>query len=102
MVESQDDRIVVPADTLPTSYWRPETIERSELLDTQRGQIVKVSVEDLGEERLAQGDSGVPARRYAVRGDLNLDIWYDPEGRWSGLLFDVRGSRIRYLPEPAP
>ena len=101
-VESRDGRIVAPADILPTSYWRPETIDRGELLDTQRGQIVQVSVEDLGKEPADQTESAMADRRYAVRGDLNLDIWYSQDGRWNGLLFEVRGSEIRYLPELAP
>jgi hypothetical protein len=36
------------------------------------------------------------AARYRVSGDLELDLWYLPNGEWAGLEFVARGSKIRY------
>jgi hypothetical protein len=37
-----------------------------------------------------------PATRYRMTGDLNLDLWYGPEGQWSRIAFDARGKEVVY------
>lgn len=86
----------LPTDVIPTSYWNPEFVERERLLDTQNGKTLDVSIEDLGEQPLPYGDS--TAQRYAVRGDLELDIWYR-NGRWKALEFQESGYNFVYRPE---
>ena len=84
---------LAPRSILPASYWDPRTVEQSLLLDSQRGRLLEVRPVLVGNEWL---DSGVPARRYSLSGDLNLDLWYSDEGEWMKIAFEARGADVSY------
>jgi hypothetical protein len=86
----------LPTDILPTSYWHRAALDRSLWLDTQTGRLRKISVQYLGDETITVADSPEKASRYRVSGDLEMDLWYLPNGEWAGLEFMARGSKIRY------
>ncbi|MEQ9606028.1 MAG: DUF6134 family protein, partial [Kiloniellaceae bacterium] len=86
-----------PADTLPTSYWNPRTVEQTRLLDSQHGRLLSVQSRLLGEERLNGGES---ARRYRMSGDLDLDLWYATTGEWVHIAFTARGTTVNYVRRP--
>lgn len=79
--------IIVPRDTIPTSYWHPETARGRPLLDTQTGLVLK-----LERAELAPG-------RWRLAGDLNIELAYGAEGNWTGLWFRHKGSDFIYLPQ---
>lgn len=88
---------VLPGDIVPTSYWHRASLERRAWLDTQSGRLRQVKVQPLGPESLSVAGQSVTANRYRVTGDLEMDLWYLPNGEWAGLEFSARGSLIRYL-----
>ena len=88
---------LAPADTLPTSYWNPRTVEQTQLLDSQHGKLLAVQSRLLGEERL---EGGEPARRYRISGDLDLDLWYSATGEWLKTAFEARGVAVSYARRP--
>jgi len=91
---------VAPADTIPTSYWHPETITRSRLLNTQNGEMEQVSIEAAGDEWIEVKEKRLEARKYEVSGDLKLRLWYDRTDEGVGqllkLAFSARGAEVRY------
>lgn len=95
LVEGSEGRTILPAGVLPTSYWHPRTVEQNKLLDTQRGRLLKVETETLGLEEI-DGSSQDEAMRYRLSGDLQLDLWYSPEGEWRKLAFVARGAEVTY------
>ena len=95
-VDGWSGRYSVPADTLSSSYWNPETIYRSRILDTQRGFLMAVNTEWLGRERIQAGGRPTDADRYRITGDLDMEIWYSEPGQWVKLDFFARGSMISY------
>lgn len=95
-IESDQGRLLAPAELMPTSYWNPRTIEQSRLLDTQRGGILEVAVQAAGKERLEVPQGPTDARLYRMAGDLNLDLWYGPRGELLKMAFEARGSAIEY------
>ena len=97
-VDGQDGVVMLPAETLPTSYWRPDTPRRSLLLDTQRGIPLEVTAEPAGRERVPWRGGPAESRRYAVRGDLNLDLWYTADDELAKVAFAARGAEISYVP----
>lgn len=96
-VEGSDSgAYLAPADTASTSYWHARFL-RSQVIDTQGGRLLTTRIEPVAEEFVPVGATTRPARRFRVTGDLALDIWYDADGVWSGLLFRGEdGSTIRY------
>lgn len=97
-VEGSGGTFLAPRDIIPTSYWNPATIDQTRLLDTQRGRLLEVTIQPFGEEAVTVGSTSVPVRKYAVSGDLNLDVWYTPQGEWTKIAFEARGSTIDYAP----
>jgi hypothetical protein len=84
-VDGSDGVKIVSSDIIPTSYWNPEMIRRHEVLDSQSGKILKVTVTPLFEGR------------YKMTGDLRLQLDY-PQGRWNGVHFSYIGADIDYVP----
>ena len=95
-VDGFSGRFEVPADTLSSSYWNPETIYHSRILDTQRGFLMDLNTEWLGKETIENAERPIGADRYRITGDLTMDIWYSDAGQWVKLDFDARGSTISY------
>lgn len=103
LVEGPNGSFVAPADILPTTYWNAETINQTQLLDTQKGRIVQVNVQPAGKETVDLANGQVRAKRYDIDGDLNLSIWYGPDKDWTKMAFRVRGSDVDYTRRgPAP
>ena len=86
LVESNEGSREVPADIMPTSYWNPEVLERNELLDTESGKTLKVTV------------TRQPDGRYDVSGDIDLQVDYR-SGRWNGLKFRYIGADVEFRPD---
>lgn len=99
-VESSNGSFKAPADTVPTSYWLPETTGKSVLLDTQHGKLVNVSISPSDESILETPAGAIAAKRYDVTGDLELSLWYSNAGDWVKTAFNVRGANIEYLLDP--
>lgn len=97
-VEGSKGRYLAPAETLPTSYWNPATVDQRKLLDTQRGGLLAVSAEPRGVDAIAVDRKSLAAQRYKLQGDLDAELWYAPEGDWMKIAFEVRGSSIDYQP----
>jgi hypothetical protein len=95
-VEGSGGTFLAPADVLPTSYWNSQTVERTELLDTQSGRLIQVAIAPAGVESIKIADRTAKARRYQVTGDLTLDLWYTAEGEWAKTSFQARGAEIVY------
>jgi len=95
-VEGSSGTMTVPAETLPTSYWRPETVERTLFINTQDGGIEEIAVSARGREAVEAGGRMVEASRYLMDASIDLDIWY-ADGQWAKLGFTARGSRIDYV-----
>ncbi|MHC4089223.1 MAG: DUF6134 family protein [Planctomycetota bacterium] len=95
-VEGSSGAFVAPADILPTSYWRPDTTTRTQLLETQRGRLIEVAVSAVGVESITVAGGPVDAERYSVTGDLTLDLWYTAGGEWAKTRFEARGAEVIY------
>ncbi|QXM25300.1 hypothetical protein KO353_03390 [Elioraea tepida] len=87
---------LAPIDAVSTSYWHGAFL-RGRKIDTQGGRLLDTRLIRLGEEPIPVAGRTIPATRWRIEGDLELDIWYDAAGAWSRLRF-VRsdGSVILY------
>ncbi len=85
-------------DTLPTSLWSVEGVRRSVVLNSQYGKLSHIKVETVGREpvRLQSGEKS--ATRYRVTGDLQMELWFDDDGRWLKANFRAPdGSIVEYV-----
>lgn len=96
VIEGSKGKVEGPASLLPTSYWHRNFMEQRQWIDTQEGRIVTSTVEPKGLEQIAVADELREARHFALRGDLDVDLWYADE-RWVKLSFPASdGSLIDY------
>jgi hypothetical protein len=80
---------------MPTSLWNPATVEQAELVDILNGKTRNVTVRPSGVETLQVGGQAVEARRYEMRGEIERDIWYGPDGQLLKFTFAAKdGSRV--------
>lgn len=86
-----------PLDLPPSTYWNRKLVEASAMLNTETGEVLPIAVEKLGSETIDAGGETITATRYRLKSKLNLDLWYDEQGRWVKLAFDARGSQIDYV-----
>jgi hypothetical protein len=89
----------VAGELIPTTYWQPRSVKQNRWIDSQNGRIVESDVTHAGTDRIRYEGRQVAADRFLLRGDLDCDLWYGPEG-WAKLAFEVQGSRISYRRRP--
>jgi len=88
---------VAPRDVIATSHWRQPPTGPGVVVNTLTGKRNDVTITDRGEDSIVTGVGTLPARRLTYAGDLDVDTWYDAEGRWLGMRFKGRdGSVIDY------
>ena len=85
---------------IPASLWNMAIVKRgnSVVLNTLDGSKMAIDVAFKGEEQVA-GESGpVTARHYVIGGDLQRELWYDPDGILVKFRFKGSdGSDIQYV-----
>lgn len=93
-----------PLGAMPSTYWNTDLVRANTLIDLQFGRLRKIAMTAKGREPVEVEGRTVEATRYEMRGDLDLDIWYDARGEWVKMAFVVSGSEIVYrrvTPSPA-
>ncbi len=101
-VEGSSGSFLAPGDIMPTSYWNSQTVNRSQLLDSQKGRLIEVTTASAGAESLQMPGRRVAARRYSMDGDLDLDLWYTDQGEWAKISFHAGGADVVYLRQRGP
>ncbi|MDJ0686276.1 MAG: DUF6134 family protein [Alphaproteobacteria bacterium] len=80
----------------PTSYWNKETVEQSKLLATLDGEVQEVSARAAGWQFIPIQGSTRRVEKFELRGDLDIDLWYDEEDKWVRLAFNFKGNEFVY------
>lgn len=80
----------------PTSYWFKDFVTQRQVLNTQTGKIMPVTIRSEGNETLMLNGRAVETERYFVE-ELKLFLWYDARGQWVRSSFDARGTAIEYV-----
>ncbi len=94
---SKAPQYVAPPNALPGTHWNRAMLD-GPFINTEDGRLMRPTVKLMGTERLDVTGGAVEARHYALRGDADLDTYYDLTPSWVGLRFTAKdGSEIRYL-----
>ncbi|MEQ8585413.1 MAG: DUF6134 family protein [Thalassobaculaceae bacterium] len=95
-VDGPGGALTAPADILPSSYWHPSFTAANRMLDSQKGRILEFDVSKVGTERIEALGRPVDADRFAMRGDIDLDFWYDADRVWQKMAFTIKGGFMEY------
>lgn len=94
---SKAQRYVAPAKSLPGTHWNRAMLD-APFINTEDGRLMSPTVTMAGMEKVAVGDGWVNAQHFRLRGDADLDTFYDSTPSWLGLRFTAHdGSEIRYV-----
>ena len=92
-----NDRLVSLAALFPTNHWNPAVLGEERLFNTLTGKLNTVSIDAAGREMIEIDGRRVEANRYEVRGDLQISLWYDDDGKWLQLRFGVLGTSYHFV-----
>ncbi|MEO9899679.1 MULTISPECIES: DUF6134 family protein [Alphaproteobacteria] len=89
---------LAPLDaSVPSTYWNTALTRASKLIDLQYGKLRKITMTKTGSETILSEGKEIEAVRYEMRGELDLDIWYDKRGEWAKMTFTVNESDFEYV-----
>ena len=90
-------RYIAPANALPATHWNRRMLD-GPLINTQNGLLMRPTIKMLGPGQVPTADGGsLHADHVTLRGDADLDTWYDATPAWVGLRFTAKdGSVVEY------
>jgi hypothetical protein len=80
-IENAAGLLTAPAASVPLTHWNPAIYGRP-LFNPQTGRMLKVTMRRRDGEPLPGGGSG---RLLSIRGEAEIDDWYDSQGVWVAL-----------------
>lgn len=84
--------------SIPASLWNERIVQQKSILNTLDGTRMTIQVSDLGTEAVIVKNARIPARHYALTGDLQRELWYDAQNVLVKVRFKAKdGSDIEYL-----
>lgn len=86
---------IVEGNPATTSYFTSDFLERRTWINTQNGKIFTPSIGRVGAANFATNEGETPCTRYAIRGGVNSDLYYDSNFEWMGSSFSVAGRTAR-------
>jgi len=90
---------LIDPNVMLENFWNPQLLARPAMLNTQDGQVTRVSVSDGGEEDLTINDQTVRTHRYTVNSRYSQDVWFDSQSHLVLTKFQASdGSVIMYIP----
>jgi hypothetical protein len=69
------DKTELPQIVMPASLWNKDFITATQLIDTDKGKVMSVAVQDVGDESIDIGGTQVQAHHYKITGDFERDVW---------------------------
>lgn len=97
VIEAGRNRISAPANAAPFSHWNPDAFA-GPMFNPQEGGLLKVTAarKGAGSVKLANGRQ-IQASQWSVRGEAQIDDWYDEAGVWAALSGKLKdGSMMEY------
>jgi hypothetical protein len=98
MIEASDSApYLADADVLPLTHWNRQIMD-GPLFNPQDGKILRVRLSGKGADPVQLADGrNLPATRYSLTGETQIDDWYDRDGVWAALRGKVKdGSVLTY------
>jgi hypothetical protein len=97
VVDGSVGHLILPGDIMPTSYWDRRMVTQTEALDSQRGRVAHLAITPGVPDTVEVDGAPAATERYGVSGDLDMTLWYLPDGEWAKLIFEAKGAPIEYV-----
>jgi hypothetical protein len=96
-LETAKGLVPMPANALPFTHWNSQ-VYGTPLFNPQEGKLLRVTAVRKGDSpaKLANGKI-TNATLWSIRGETEIDDWYDPSGVWTALRGKLKdGSMLEY------
>lgn len=94
-VEGSSYQGIVAGNPATTSYFTPDFLSRDTWVNTQNGKVFSPSIGRVGTDGFSTSEGNLSCTRYAVRGGVSSDLFYDSNFEWVGSSFKVVGRTAR-------
>jgi hypothetical protein len=92
-------REVHAGQILPSTHWNIAQTRQRQLLNTQTGKIMTMTVSEVGRETVKTATEAAAATHFSYTGEIVMDQWFDDRSRWVKSNFKATsdGSTIEYI-----
>lgn len=85
LIEGAGGQVRAPADAQPLTHWNAAALT-GPLFNPQEGKVLRLTARRIGLERVKLAGGGmIAATRWSLRGESEIDDWYDQGGEWAAL-----------------
>ncbi|MEX0970809.1 MAG: DUF6134 family protein [Paracoccaceae bacterium] len=91
---------LVPGNPATTSFFAADFLTRPVWISTQDGRPLNIRAGNAGPMTLDTGAGPANVTRYAVRGGMEIDLFYTDRGEWVGSQRTLAGQRVSFLATP--
>lgn len=89
---------IVNAPLFPTNHWHSEVLSQTKVLNTLNGKTARIEITpDESQTQILAGGAMQTALRHRYDGELQLESWYDEQGRWLKMRFFVLGGQYEFI-----
>jgi hypothetical protein len=96
VIDGPAGHISAPATVYPSNPFDPGIVGATLLMDTGSGKLLHVKITPGAEESVMAAGGTVKARRYAVTGDMQRDLWFDDAGKLLKFSFKNDGALVTF------
>ncbi|MEX0810009.1 MAG: DUF6134 family protein [Dongiaceae bacterium] len=96
-VTHNDDVDMRPGEAMLGTLWHPDTPNAPMLIDPIKGKLRDVTITDEGSETITVPFGTAEAHHYAIRGEVEQDIWYGPDSHLWQAEFPVKMGGVLIL-----
>jgi hypothetical protein len=97
LIRTGRKEVLAPVGTAPLTHWNPNVLT-GRLFNPQEGNLARITASPKGMRPVTLADGRqVEGQVWSLRGEAEIDNWYDRSGVWTGLKGRLDdGSRIEY------
>ena len=88
---------VITGNPATTSYFTPDFLKRNIWISTQNGKPLKVQSKRIGLKEISTPRGVINATNWEVRGDLNINLFYDENDEWVSSKFRAGGADATFI-----
>lgn len=95
LLDGPEGQVLLPRGLKVDAFWNRDLVYDNATIDSTKGTISLYSVDPRIRETIEVGGQRIAAWRYAFHGDVNIEAWYDDDGRMLRIRQIVRdGSEV--------
>lgn len=85
------------SDVTPLTIWNPKILDDSRFVSIAEDKVIEAPFEYLGSEALEIAGQEMSTEHFAIRGNEQREVWYDPAGHVAKVRLERGDSVLEYI-----